>query len=680
MSSAIIFENKVYCITFTRYFPIIYIYRKSNLPVSTNRQSTLAVPSSVPRSSNIARASSTGKLAQTRARSTSINRPSSATRPTSATRPSSATRSSNHKRLQHEMNGGDWTFGRQSSIGLRRYGSDSHLNTPTNRFGAFSTPIRRPSAALDSARKTDNNNLRQTRNENIAKVQEYLQRDANFYGDLNLRNDCLKSMTAAQFYAIINHFARLITGKKIDAFIHCSDPLEGILEFMRQLNYPYTVNKSMLKTPNAPHTFDNVMIMLRWLGDACDIPYLASDDTIIDACLLKHDQCLPNAEYTADFSKAVQHGYSLWNNESDDHTALMDGLVDKLISTKLNGKVSTVAELDSLTERLKIKSKELRSNPVRLHNVHQYEQLESKYTDYETKEHDLMNQIEERQDRLAAITVSWNDRLNKMKQSNNQMTKLANQIRNQRYNIDEYKKLSQDMVSLRVATETIRSEIKSVEGEESNQQIIRARLLKKCSEAITAINERAIEIVKLLKSAQLLIDSNIDLNDLHLPPNPTVRQVQTLDCLLSKIFSMVKIEKIKIRMELDQTNLTWKARKAESQMLAKDFDSAQKKYKEKCFELGVNEKKSIMKNKKNENCARKLNEQAAGSKAELDELKQQIDETNSKIKRMEEENVRYMKDGEAVAMEIIQEKKRMVQRLDELEKQLNEAMDEMNFM
>lgn len=577
----------------------------------------------------------------------------------------------------------DWTFGRPSTSALRRCGSDPHLNTPTNRFGAFSTPINRPSttrqsSALDSARKNDGNNLRQTRNENMSKVQEYIQRDANFYGDLNLRNDCLKSMTAAQFYAIINHFARLITGKKVDAFIQGTDPLEGILEFMRQLNYPYTVNKSMLKTPNAPHTFDNVVMMLRWLGDICEIPYLAADDTIIDAFLLTQDKCLPNAEYTAEFSKAIQCGYSLWNNESDEHAALMDGLVDKLIYTKLDGKVSTMAELNELTEQLDIKSNELRSHPVRLQNVHQYEQLESKYIEYETKEHNLLDQIEELRDRLAAITVNWSDKRDQVKQVHNQMAKLVHEIQHQPHSIDEYKKLSQKMNTLKMAIGTVQAEIKAIESDEANQQISRARLLKKRSEAIATMNERLVQIVKLLQSSPLKIDDHIDFGKLHLPPNPTVRQVESVDSKLSQILRQVKIEKIKMRMELDQTNLVLTTRKSESKLLAKDYEYAQKKYKEKCFELGVNEKKSMMNNKKNENCARKLSEQANGSKSELDELKQQIDEANHKKIQLEKENVRYLEDGEAIAAEIIQEKQRMVQRLNELEKQLDKAIDEMN--
>lgn len=535
----------------------------------------------------------------------------------------------------------------------------------------------RQSSAVDSARKMDGNTARQLKNENISKVQEYIQRDANFYADLALRNDCLKQMTAQQFFMIVDHFSRLITGKKLDTFIHSGDPAEGVLEFMRQLNYPFTVNKSMLKTPNAPHTFDNVVMMLRWLGEISEIPYLGADDAFIDGFLLHQDKCLPNAEFTAEFSKSVQRGYSLWNNESEEHTALMDGLTDHLVCAKLDGKVNTVAELNALTDRLDAKSEELRANPVRLHNVHQYEELESKYTEYETKEHGLINEIEERRDRLAAITVNWTDKCNKVKQSQSQMSRLAKQIHNQPHSIDGYKKLSQDMVLLKKAIETLRSEIQKIESDEANQQIVQARLLKKCSEAIIAMNERAIKIIKMLKNAHIRIEDKIDLNDVQLPPNPTPRQAQKVVNILSKIYSVVKIQKINIQIELERTSITLKTRKTESHLLDKNYEAAQKKYKHKCFDLEANEQKMVMKNKKNENCARKVSQQTEGSKSELDELKLQIQEVSGQNKQMQEENARFMEEAEAKSKEIIEMKQLVVQHLDALEKELDKAIDEM---
>lgn len=628
------------------------------MPLATGRPSSSSQPTSVSRPSNVPRPSSTGL------RSSTIGRPSS------ATRSSSATRASNSRRINQDTRD---TFGRPST-GLRRYGSDSYLNTPS-RF-TLSTPKGRSPAVRQSVAPPDSS--RKSKHENVLKVQEILQRDEAFYADLNLKNDCLKSMTTNQFYSIINRFARLISGKDLDAFMQSGDPLQGILNFMSQLQYPYTINRSMLKTPNAPHTFDHIVVMLLWLGNAGNIPFLASDDSFIDKFLYNQDQHFPTEEYTAMFSKAVQNGYLLWNNESDEHSEFLDQLTDGMVSAKLNHKVSSVAELEASTEKLRIKSRELAENPVQLNNVHHYEQLESKYIEYETKEHDLVNKLKEKRDRLAAIKVNWNDKRNKVEKSLGQMNELADQIHNQRFSIDEYKKLSQDMALIKAAADTIRAEVKMIRDEESNQHINRARLLKKVSEAIAAINDRGMRIVKIINNTRLKV-SEQDLNKLHLPSSPTIEQVQALDRMLSHILSVVKVQKHKAQIELDKANGKLNVLKAESASLTKEFQCTQKKFKEATFEREVVEKKSVMKSKKHENCTLKLVKQADDAKIKIEDLKQNIAAAHEKRKQLEKEISKLMDDAETQSMVIIQEKQRALQKIDAIEKSLNEPLDALGY-
>lgn len=624
-----------------------------------NRASGSSQPSSLPRPSNVTRPSNLNL------RSLNMNRPSSAVRSSSATRASTTKRSTQESR---------YTFGRPSAGGLRRYGSDSYLNTPS-RF-TLSTPkgrspgIRQSNIPPDSSRKAKHGN--------VLKLQEILQRNAEFYANLNLKNNCLKSMTTNQFYMIINYFARLICGKDLDTFIQNGDPLLAILNFMNQLEYPYTINKSMLKTPNAPHTFDQIVMMLLWLGEATNVSHYASDDAFIDKFLHNQDECLPNEEFTAMFSKAAQEGYLLWNNESDEHANFIDRLTDNLVGAKLNHKVQSVDELNALTDRLKAKSKELVDHPVQLDNLHQFEQLESKYVEYETKEHDLMTQLKQKRDRLAAVKVNWSDKRSKVERSLVQMNELADHIRNQRYNLDQYKKLSDDMSSLNAAANTIRAELKLIRDEESNQQIIRARLLKKVSEAIAAINERAIQIVKIINNARLKVGDQ-DLGKLHLSANPTIQQVQALDQILSHILSAVRIQKHKVQIELDQANGKLKVLKAESDTLANDFKSAEKAYKGVIFDQGLQEKKSMMTKKKHDNCSRRLAKDVEGSATELSNLNADIHAAKQKVKQMELENVQLLNDGEAQAMKIIAEKEKLMKEMDEFERQLDQQLAGMDY-
>lgn len=480
--------------------------RKSNLPLSKSRLSNVTQIATNSRPSNVSRPSSVGPR---------------------VVPPSSVTRSSSANRQSRD------TIGR-SSGGLRRYGSDTYLNTPS-RFTTMSTPLRGRSPAVRHSLMPPDSS-RKSKQENIIKLQEILQRDEGFYADLNLKNGCLKSMTINQFYMIMRRFVRLICGKDLESFITGGDPINGILNFMEQVSYPYAVNKSMLKTPNAPHTFDQIVVMLLWLGSVSSVSTIAADDSLLDEYLFVKDDQFPNEEYTSMFSKAVQEGYLLWNNESDEHTTFIDRLSDGLIAAKLNHKVESAAELQALTENLEMKSNELANNPVQLKNLHHFEELESKYVEYETMEHDLVNKLNEKRDRLAAVQVKWNDKRTKVQQSQSKIHALATQIQQQKFSISDYKKLAEQMYLMKAAVGTVQNEIKLIRDEESNQQITRARLLKKVSEAINKINERGMQIVKVLNNTQFKF-SERESSMLHLPASPSVQV---------RIVALMKNIKIKI--------------------------------------------------------------------------------------------------------------------------------------
>lgn len=599
----------------------------------------------------------------TRARPTNVMRPSSANRSSSATRASSARRANQEVRD---------TFGRPSSGGLRRYGSDSYLNTP-NRFTSTPmgcSPAVRPSVVPDSSRKS--------KHENILKLQEILQSDGVFYADLNLKNDCLKSMTINQFHMIVNHFARLICGKGLDAFLVNGDLLQGILNFMSQLQYPYTINKSMLKSPNAPHTFDHVVVMLLWLGESSNVSHFASDDAFINKCLVKQDDEFPNEEYTAMFSNAIQEGYVLWNGESDEHSMFVDQLTDGLIGAKLGHKVSSIADLNTLTERLKVKSKELADNPIPLENVHYFEQLESKYVEYETKEDDLMSQLKVNRDRLAAVKVNWGDKRTKMQETTQKMNELADQIRNQKYSIHEYKQLSQEMSSLRSAVNTVRAEVKLAQDDESNQLVTQARLVKKLSEAITAVNHHGLQVCKIINDTQLKIGEK-KLKKLHLPPNPSFHHVETVKQMLSHIFNTVNVEKYKAQRKLQEANAELSVIKAKAVLLNKEYEIKSKMLKDASAECEVLKKTNYMKNRKHYNHGQEWIKKSDDKKATIDRLKRDISTEQEKKKQLEEENAKLMMDGEEQAAKIIKEKQRMCYEFDEAEKTLDKLLEDFNY-
>lgn len=591
-----------------------------------------------------------------------MNRPSSA-RSSSASRPSSV------RRPTYELRE---TSGRPSN-GLRRYGSDTHLNTPS-RF-TMSTPIGRSPAVRHSVMPQDSS--RKAKHENLLKAQEMLQRHEGFYADLNLKNG-LKNMTTNQFYSIINYFVRLISGKELDAFIRNGELIDGILNFVNQIDYPYSISKSILKTPNAPHSIDNAVLLLLWLGECSNVKNIASDNSFIESYLSVHDEAFPNEEYTAMFSAEIPEGYRLWNNESEEHSTFIDRLTDGLISSKLNYKVSSASELITMTKNLKTKSKELADNPVKLNNLHEFEQLESKYIEYETKEHDLIAQIKEKQDRLAAVRVNWNDKRSKVQHKQGTMNELATQIKNQRHTIADYRKLQEEMSLLKSAIATISAEVKLIRDEESNQKIIQARLVKKVSEAITSINCRAMQIVKIINKTHLKV-SEREANRLHLPPSPNLQQVNELERMLGHILSLVKVEKHKVQLELDSLTGQLDVLKSKSDSLQKEHANIKKKSEKLASELVVSEKKLAMESKKHENCIRKLSQEVEDAKAKYEALKVQVQAAYEEGKELEKQNIKLMEDGESKAAQIIEAKQEVVCHLDELNKIVDQRLEGLDY-
>lgn len=151
--------------------------------------------------------------------------------------------------------------------------------------------------------------------------------------------------------------------------------------------------------------------------------------------------------------------------------------------------------------------------------------------------------------------------------------------------------------------------------------------------------------------------------------------MQDVEQTLSHIFSVVKMQKHKTQIEVDKHKSKLNILKAESDALTKEFDGIKKKYEKLSFDHEMLEKKSTMKNKKNENCTRKLAKEADEAKIKLDMLKIEIAAAHAKQKKLEEENVKLMEKGEARAMKIIAEKQALVNRLDAIEKTVDAQLE-----
>ncbi|KFB50547.1 AGAP006661-PA-like protein [Anopheles sinensis] len=141
----------------------------------------------------------------------------------------------------------------------------------------------------------------------------------------------LKAMSMKQFLIIVAHLFRQIGGSRYKIG---SNFIEDILKAITELQCPFTVNKSMLKTPSAPHSIHQVITMLSWLIDLAPPPVSGTEW----APNYLHASEFPSQDYTHFFYQSAMEIFHLWNlKKEEEFGEQVDTMVDRLVACKTNG-------------------------------------------------------------------------------------------------------------------------------------------------------------------------------------------------------------------------------------------------------------------------------------------------------------------------------------------------------
>lgn len=513
---------------------------------------------------------------------------------------------------------------------------------------------------------------RRAKHENAIKVQEVLQLDDHFYAELGLQNG-LKSMTSKQFLQIINFFVKSITGKEMAATFGKGDPLDGIINFLRDLGCPFMINKSMLRTPNAPHTFDQIVVLMMWLSEFIIIPRTVADIGGMTNEEFKRDDELPDREYTAKFSQAMKKGFQLWNSESDEFATLQNQLVDDFIRAKTKEKVSTAADLQILAEKLHLKNRDLEKMQIAMPNEHDFQRIKNEHNKYESSKKELKAKLKEIHQSFNAVNVIWKTKNTEFQQKQKILRSMEQQIATQCVSIYDFKKLASEIASMKSSMSSVQQEVQSLQAEETIVSTNRARLMKKVSDAIPIFNKHSKRIIEIVQQSHLNVDEHL-MNDLFLKPNPTLKQIEQINKKLNSIASLVNIHKHDITIKMKNTKDRLELLNGKEKNLAKEYQKL------------VDKKDSVSSTKlmletKIENKTRKFKNvidaeivKLQKATADHEDLIKRIAEFEEQIKKFEEENLKIMITGEKKLMEIATEKKRMLDAITKLDDEVMEML------
>lgn len=555
-----------------------------------------------------------------------------------------------------------------ASSTLRRYGSDTYLNTPN----FMMTPMgKSPSAARHSVVPDSS---RRAKHENSLKVQEILRSDERFYAELNLQSG-LRSMTSKQFLLIIGYFMKSITGKDMAALFPKVDPLDGIIKLLRDLGCPYIINKSMLRTPNAPHTFDQIVVLMLWLSEYIIIPRKVSDVGHMSAEDFTHDEQLPKQhEYTARFSQAMQKGFQLWNSESDEFAALHDQLVDDFIAAKLGDKVRSASELNDMTDKLKSKTRELESYQIAMPDEQHFARVQNEIENLDQMKKMLWHELDENRQTLDAIGMVWKTKEANLKQKQDKLNDIKHQIATQCVTVDGFKELGHRIAVTKNAVSAVEQEVQLLRDEEVAVSTLHARLLKKVSDAIPKLNQHNKQIIEMIERSQLPIGDRKLMNGLFLKPNPTMEQIEEINKKLGSISTVMNIHKHSTQSNIKRANdrldlLRFKlnAMQKEHHKLRESFDAASSRKQ-------TIDKKIETKERKFKDTLALAIAQLQKLNAEYEEIETRITDAQTRCEQLMAENETILVEGEKKMADLRAHKERILDQMNQFEKELDEQI------
>lgn len=502
---------------------------------------------------------------------------------------------------------------------------------------------------------------RKAKHENSMKVLEILRRDEKFFAQLNLQQG-LRSMTGKQFLQIMDYFVRLISGKDIKGLFGAkADILDGIIQFLRDINCPYIVNKSMLKTPNAPHTFDQAIQIMLWLGDFCPPKSAESPDEIVSPFPFTRDAELPSKEYTECIADGAMKAFQVWNNGSDDEFEhFLDGLVDKFIGSRQRGVVNSAQELNHMTEQLEEKNERLKNISTTIPNEQKFEKIEEHFVECETQEDNLKKSVAEKQKELTSVEDEWKRKKKRVDEKQRKIEETKMRIHTQMVSRDEYNRTIQKISVLKGQVAEKSQEVLDQRNTETNYLIQRARAMHVLAGKITEVNARTFEICKLLHKVDIAIDSS----DLKLEQNAPPQRIQQVSQKLEKIAMKVRIKTQKLDLDIANESSQLEIFKTEQRTISKISEDKSDLLKKKRATHHMLDEKIVLSKVKFKKQIDNLQAMLKDDQATLNERIALIEKRKERIDELNAENEHYMNDGEARAIALFEQKEEQIRRLD----------------
>ncbi|CAO1362640.1 unnamed protein product [Diamesa serratosioi] len=362
-----------------------------------------------------------------------------------------------------------------------RTGSATPMRTPT-RVSTARTPLRSSSNDRNTMVPMTAEKEKPPMEDKVwfhARHQRILDELVNVDGISNdfIQKGNLKSMTSKQFIIILGHLLKpVMRNIQLDG----TNYVDIVFNVLQQLDYPYTINKSSLKTPNAPHCINNIIVLLGWLSD------FKLNEAEMEACVeYKSSEELTSTEFATMFMEKGAEGFALWNNNQEEE---FEEINEQLRQTYIHKNIGTGLDLDNGIQKLKYDISILEKEKAPLSLLMEHTDLNEESKRLKTRIDKSRNCCKDISGKIDAVRQELESKISIERNVMKELKDLKSKLTNQQITVDQKNTLLMELSQLKSILGNKKQIVIDFNDTTSDNEILLSRLIQKKFTSIDRLN------------------------------------------------------------------------------------------------------------------------------------------------------------------------------------------------
>lgn len=471
-------------------------------------------------------------------------------------------------------------------------------------------------------------------------------------------------MSAKQFVDIIAYFHGISTGK----ILNTNRPVDcetNVLNFIKNIHYPFPVSRSWLKTPAATHAYSECVALLAWLSDL-----VCTED-------LEHsnecDSAFPSVEFTERFSRDALSEYKKCNGHPDVRCiAWIEKMVEARLIAGLKNHVQNRNEFDKLMENMQSKIEKLEKIELKEPSKESLMMIEQIQID-EQQLQSLKEDINKRTHALDKIYLH-SCQQSQINAKHEAIEKIQEILSKQRVKHDDYALAKEKLKMLEETIESLKKQIDTL-GEDSAKEVLKkARLVKLRNDDIAKINRIGFKMTQIILLSKLNVAYDADA--IQIGPRDSDDKIKMVCKTMDRLIKNVQCHKQQIGISIEQKKIELNKIQLLENRSNDRHEAAKKKFQELNVRLGNADAIYVQQKSSCDSAIREAKKQMERLIGERDTLTEKIRDCNDRCALLKLQNVEILEEGERKATELIDTKLKIIETLDEVIAHIDEIVIE----